>query len=343
MQLFKVAGGIDITVSKDSLRLIGKGYLKNIVTPWFKLTGPGLDRKLGTADDGPVIDIDVTARAQHFYASGRFEIPFIQLVRDVELNLLPHGATFRLEDKIFGKYTAVINGRINMQNPLDFYAKVEMRQDFKKMVQQGLVERFQVMREEAKKKIAGIDAQITQGQQSVKSGAQAEVRKTEEKIRRLKSDIDDLKDDCDHEKWYRKADVWAKVGGQTIAKGAEIASLESYKEGLIKPGSKAVTGTMAASQKIGELTKLKQIAQKTVDVTTKTLEYGGRGLAAALSIKSVYAELGQAKPAVDMVMRLNLVINAQGQDHTIGFDFNFGNPRAAILELAIQLLSKLPE
>ncbi len=107
VDILGVTGELRIEIGKTSVQ--GLAYMSEINAGPFKLTGAGKDKKLGTADDGPILNLTVKSGA-----------PFVELFLD---------ARAELDKRILGG--AYGDTRVNFSmNGIEFWIKTKLFDEF---------------------------------------------------------------------------------------------------------------------------------------------------------------------------------------------------------------------
>jgi len=123
--------GIGIKQIVSTSGITGEGWIKEIkIGKIFKLSGTGLDKKYGTADDAAIMSINLNTQKQGVLSS--CDVELFGIKRQADLSLDKDGFFLYLEGKIGNLFEAKIDLRTsgNLKNP-DFKFKAHLKNDFK--------------------------------------------------------------------------------------------------------------------------------------------------------------------------------------------------------------------
>ncbi len=251
--------------------IVAKGTMSRIaIKDWFELTGIGLDKKYGTADDGVTFSMELTPKAQEFLLSGKLKVGsdkwgLFKTESQTE-------CIFNIKQMKFLTDTSLFGGRVHLKLEAksvgpdlltiqDFVVHGVFKGDFEKLLkeevseyidefEQDVQEQYKkgvriLKRKENKikkmrKKIAEMYAQLTG------EGAEA-VRK----ITRWQREVDKINDEID--RTQKKMD---KIPGRKIGKRAFLAG----KIATLWVGHKAAIASL-------------QVAKLAIGATTGSLDF----------------------------------------------------------------------
>ena len=230
----------------------------------LKVSGTGLDKKMGTADDGPVVYLEIS-KTPKFYLDGI--VDFFGIKSRTSIDITSTSFSFETSGKfanLFQSYFHVVSTGTTKQT-FDFIAEGELQSDFyleiKKQMRRD-VKNFQkgVSKgiDEAKKEVNKINGEISKTENHIKwrqnkirslqktmkqriwnnqqklRDAQANVNKEREKVKiekeklaNARRKVFETEKKCkDLYKWWSMPLYWGCIGGLKIAQAA-IASIEA--------------------------------------------------------------------------------------------------------------------
>ncbi len=146
----KQKGRVKFNVDPQELKISGEGWLSNIIipetAPVFKLTGPGLDKKYGTQDDGPTLSFDLLLHnpaASSLMLAGVIEIPPLRLKEKTELKINALGIEGKIEATIANVFDTIIQFKAPIDNPQNFIVSFDLTNKFKEFLENELIEKIE--------------------------------------------------------------------------------------------------------------------------------------------------------------------------------------------------------
>lgn len=136
--------------------LEGIATFDKIDTPYFKLTGAGEDKILGTADDAPIMRVALNILKQELYIDGQVELIIPQLGSIKSLTRINIGFDeFRLlmQGNVFNLFSADLEAKIS-SDPKDIFIKGKIQHNSFTMIEKLLKDAAKIINEQAKKDIA---------------------------------------------------------------------------------------------------------------------------------------------------------------------------------------------
>ena len=229
MSLLGVQGEMAFYFDKETVGLTGLGRLGNIDVKVLKLTGPGLDGKYNTKDDGPIVTLDFRPLKKifNFSIDGIVEIPNI-VRKAIKLKIGVDGVTANFTEKMWGLFETEFELTFGLSKPKEFRLYLRAEHQFgnlMKKLREAVVKRRAKVREDMDKLKNSMDR--------AKRGFEGDV---DQEIERVNGDIAILKKERARlkKKMKRYPTLRVKLWGVEVAIQGAIA----YRDGLVKGGSK---------------------------------------------------------------------------------------------------------
>ncbi len=352
-------GTVTVNFTPGEKKVGGKGYLSNIETKYFSLTGPGPDNKYGTKDDGLIVDLMISSEMQYFKVAGKIAIPVLKLTAQAVVGLAKDRIQTDIRTTIGGIFTVKGILNINPTNLKDFMFEGSFERDFHDITMADIKKRIAEFKGKSEQDIASLDAKIKnyedrikKAEETVKTGIYAEVAKTDVKIKGINTKIAQWEKEIAQWKKEREnlgckglkalrpvcssreAKIIANQTKITEKKGEKVILKRTYKNFILKVGSKTADMVLKAVEgfpaEIDKLVNLKKIAQTGLRAVSKLAEYIAQGLflIKEASIKTSSQELEKKKlPQVVIVLQVgNKTLN-------LSLQFDKNNPKAIFKQL----------
>gem|GEM_PF-4908287 len=284
--------------------IIAEGTMSKLKLGPLEITGAGLDKVYGTADDGPTVSIYLTMARQDIYASGI--VTLLGSKGQIEVRFGKSGITFFTTIKFLNLFDTEIKGESiktgQDDRELDFKITGLLRNDFRTYLQDKVLgiltkseQKVDEGIEKAQKKLASARKTVKEQEEKVKKlqdeidhiekshkekkeSAQKKLSDAQREVDRLQGEINNTNNRinyCKKAKWYRadlKAEIvplGAKLVGLHAAHKIALGVLEGVKKlvGIIPTGIDPRIPTLY-STKLAALGALK-IAQGTLVVLEK--------------------------------------------------------------------------
>ena len=375
-ELFGKKLKLDVDVQHKSLIFKGAGSLSNIIfeignKPIFKLTGPGLDKKYNTPDDGPMVSCNFEAAKIHkasFKIASLLEVPPLGLKNKIDLEASASGFYGTVDTQFLG-FSSIFDINIDPKKWKEMSIKYTFKNDFQNFLSKQARTALESLKKEATADLAKADRKIgelagelnklkrdqTRIKQRGVSAAQREINKTRATIRRINSKIRRLKKECKDAPFYRKPDVCIRVGVELTAQGTALAAQETYLNALLKPGKQVIKGTMEALNTINqsmqtvstEISKAK-ILQKGAQGVLTAVSKAITGIVKGLEIFKVSEVVGEINakdlsegklPKVSLKAEVTIPQLSKVSMHLKEVQFDFKNPIKSAGEIAKKLVS----
>ena len=376
-QLFNKTFGFDVDIKHKDLIFKGSGYMSQIVfnkgkSPIFKLSGPGPDKVLNTADDGPIVACSFDAKnpaKASFSINTLLEIPPVNLKNTVDLEISANKFKGDFESTFLG-FTTVFGVNIEPTKWQQMYVKFGFKGDFEKFLSKQAKPALEQLKQKAAAKLAEVDKKIgqlagelnklkqqqTKAKQAGVSATDKEIAKTRATIKRINAKIAALKKECKTAKWYRKTDVCIRTGAEITAQGTALAGQETYLNTLLKPGKEVIKGSLDALNKINEATQKASTAlanakvfQKAVQGILTGINGAITGVAKGLSIFKVSEAIGSfsapdlSKGRLPKLESLKAEVNIPQlpklRVNLKNLQFDFKKPAKSAVDIAKKLVS----
>jgi len=320
VEVLGVKGGVDFKISAQELKIHGGAHLSKIDTPVFKITGKGPDREAGTKDDGPAMFLDISPEEQRVYISGMVEFPPLKISKEAEIDITPTGGSFKISEKLFGKFETEVAVSFDVENPQEFNAKFVFNNDLLSFLTKDVVKEIKKFEKKNVEEVEKLSAR------PVEEGGAEEVARVENRIAELKEDIEKYKRECDEASLLKKIYECPESGAKITGAGIELASLEAYKEAILKPGVEVVKGLTTATREVGKAG---------VIVTSRIAQWTAMGLGDFLNVTKVEGEFSGESLLAGKTPKLTLEGVLFGKHISLkDMYFDFNNPEHLFETLA---------
>ena len=275
---------LDVKILHKDLKMSGVGYLSNIDLkikgkPIFKLTGPGLDQKEGTKDDGPVVFCSANAfypLDTTFGVRGKFEVPALGLNAKIDLVYMGTNLKADMEMKFPG-FTGIFQTYINPLNAKDMFIKLGFKKDFDNFLSTQIKTVLKKLKKDATKKLDDLNKKNAELIKQQKTGSKKSEGKIDKKIQEKQKAIAQLKKEIKTLQAQRKkAGVAEKIKiTAKIAKKQAALKLDEAQLLVLKPGkivTKIVTVTAQITKELNAAKLLQKTAQKALNSLERKLE-----------------------------------------------------------------------
>lgn len=208
LELFGKKGRLKMHIKDDGID--GLATFEKIDTPYFKLTGAGEDKILGTADDAPIIRVVLNLMQQEFYMDGQVELilPQIGSIKShTHVHIGFDEFWFLTEGNVFNLFAASLEAKIKPGNLKDIYVKGKLQHagltmlgDLLKKAAKELNKQAMKDIEAAKKEVAAAlnENEIVAAQARSLDNAMKEVQQRLKELNGLKSRLDTAARACGH-------------------------------------------------------------------------------------------------------------------------------------------------
>ncbi len=303
IQLFEQKVVYDVNIEHKALKMTGLGYLSNIIFDVkgkrvFALTGPGLDQKYGTTDDGPIVFCDFNALhpgAAKFGVRARLEIPPLGIKSDTDIVFENKSFKADIETKI-GGFTSEFQVTLAPLRIRDTFIKVGFKNDFENVLMPQLKIALSAMKNGAvqeldniNKKVSDFSKQVTEAGKRVSSALDQKVADAQREVSSIQSRISSLKRERSGLRRIqigKKAVLTAKIAAERAKLGVKQAALAV----LLRSAQAVVKGTTQAveeiTKKLTEAKLLQKALSATVGNLSKALDGVSRGVS-PIKIKEV--------------------------------------------------------
>lgn len=347
-------GTVTVGFTPGEKKVWGKGYLSNIETKYFSLTGPGPDNKYGTKDDGLIVDLMISSEMQYFKMAGKIAIPPLKLAAQAVVGFAKDRIQTDIRTTIGDIFTIKGILNINPTNLKDFKFEGTFERGFHDMTMADIKKRIAEFKGKSEQDILSLDTkiknyenQIKKAEATVKTGIYAEMAKTDVKIKGINTKIAQWEKEIAQWKKEREnlgckglkalrpvcSSRWTKITSNntkiTEKKGEKLILEKTYKNFILKVGGKTADMVLKAVEgfpaEIDKLVNLKKTAQIGLKVISKLGEYIAQGLflIKEASIKTSSQELEKKKlPEIIIVLQVgNKTLN-------LSLQFDKNNPKA---------------
>ncbi len=302
---FNHRGNFDININtkEDQRGISGNGSIGTINIKrngktLIKLDGPGPDGEYNTSDDGPVFKFRFLVKdpkSAMFGMNAKLSIPLLKINQAVEMEFSKDRFMVMLLVDL-GMLKSEFGIDLDPAKPQSFKARFEFKGDFGAFLSEQAVPALKSLENKAVDKLRKLESKIKELSLSVKNAkisfgkkTDDEIEKTREEITKAKDRISDLKKECSQASKWKKSYVCPNVGRKIAGVGIKLGALETYLEGLLKPGKKGVSATLDAtatvSGKIADSEALVKTTQALVKTTqavigtiTQLTELAGQGM-----------------------------------------------------------------
>ncbi len=368
---------LNVDIRHKQLVFKGEGSLANVIfqvgnKPIFKLTGPGLDKKYNTPDDGPMVSCNFEISKIHqasFKIASLLEVPPLGLKNKIDLEASASGFYANFDTRFLG-FSSVFDINIDPKKWKEMSIKYTFKNDFPKFLSQQAAPAIENLKKKATSELAKVDRKIgelagelnklkgdqTRAKRAGVSATQREINKTRATISRIKRKIKRLERECDDAAWYRKVDICIRVGAEITAQGTALAAQTTYLNTLLRPGKEVIKGTMEALNTINkamqtastEISKAK-ILQKSAQGVLTALNHALAGIGKGLEIFKVTEAIGEVNAKdlsqgrmpklVSLKAEVNIPRLPKVSVNLSNIQFDFKNPGKSALAIAERLVS----
>jgi hypothetical protein len=208
LELFGKKGRLKMQIRDDGID--GIATFEKIDTPFFKLTGAGEDKILGTADDAPIIRVILNLMQQEFYIDGQVELIVPQLGSIKSLTRVNVGFDefrFLMEGNVFNLFASSLEAKIKPDNLKNVYIKGKFQRgaltaigDLLKKAAKALNQQAMKDIEAAKKEVGAAlnEKEIVDAQAHSLDKAMKDVQQKLNELNGLKSRVDAAARACGH-------------------------------------------------------------------------------------------------------------------------------------------------
>lgn len=144
---------VRVVMTKGKEKLIARGALTNIDTPFFKLMGkglPGFERE----NYGAAIDITIDKKVQKFLVTGMVSIPPLRFEQQVDMALNADRLSCKFNTNIFGIYKADVDMYVPFAGKIgDFNAHIEIEKKQADAFKQELLTQLKQLKDNQLKSI----------------------------------------------------------------------------------------------------------------------------------------------------------------------------------------------
>lgn len=160
VDLWGKKGRCKMRLANDGLE--GLATFDKIDTPYFKLTGAGEDKILGTPDDAPIMRVNLNLLKQEFYVDGEVQLIIPQLGTIKSLTRVNIGfdeCRFLTQANVFNLFSADLEAKIG-NDPKDIYIKGKMQQSALNQFEKLLKDAARSLNEQARRDIEYAKTQV---------------------------------------------------------------------------------------------------------------------------------------------------------------------------------------
>jgi hypothetical protein len=268
--------GMELDGALDKITIPSKSP-QFILSNFDGTKGPSVHLILGTPAGG----VSSLVKNQ-FSIDGNIEIKPFGMKSATQVLMTPTGGEFKMVEKMYGLYETELQGTLPgthitksrfkgtfKQDGLSKLSKMlrdasndfinesnrelnRVRDDLRKTYDDKIATQRNIVRNERER----ATSDISKANQKAQTDIKKEEDKTRAEIARLKKKISDKENECKRAKWYRKADVCIKTGGEITGYGTQLAAQETYLKGLLRPGKAVASGTLNAAKDVVNVTPI---------------------------------------------------------------------------------------
>jgi len=352
----------DFTLLPKTLQMEGLGYLSNVVLKGkrgkklFSLTGPGLDQRYGTKDDGPVAFCSFDAKhpgSGAFGVRGTLAIPALRLKSKVDFVRSKYKLMADIENKIAG-FTTLLQCKVDPLQIKTMFIRIGFKKDFDRLLVEKVRDALEEKRtrwvtrlDELNKKLSDFSQRVGDVRKKEEEIVDREIQETNIEIKTLEDDIVKLKEKLKQKKLAPDIRAVRKDLRQaTTQLGMQKARLAL----LLKPGAgirkAAMTGVEWVTRELAEAQILKKSAHTTLNSITKALDAIAKDkpvirveeIVGSYSMKDL---LAKKTPKLDTFVVTTAFPGKKPK--TVSFEnlqFDFKKPIRAMSNLANKILKK---
>lgn len=321
-QFFNQKMLLDIEILHKELKMDGVGYLSNVNInnkkgkSLFALTGPGLDQKYDTKDDGPIafcsFDIKHPLDAA-FGVRGKVKIPPLKI--EAKTDLVMTGKSFKADiETKFSGFTGLFQINLDPLKMKEMFVRIGFKKDFDQFLMSVLKQKLAEFKkklmarlDKLNKKVGDLSKQVGDLGKKAKGSVDKKVKKVKAEIKALErryADLDskfkaasnNLKAADRNVKNAKigKAKRNARAARREARKkkrearaarnkvGRQLTAKRAYLKVVLKPGQKVVTGAAAALDKatkaLAQAKLLQKAATKVLNGITKAIDGAAKGM-----------------------------------------------------------------
>ncbi len=321
-QFFNQKVLLDIEILHKELKMDGVGYLSNVEIKnkngksMFALTGPGLDQKYGTKDDGPIAFCSFNI--QHpldaaFGVRGKVKIPPLKI--EAKTDLVMTGKSFKADmETKFPGFTGLFQINIDPLKMREMFVRIGFKKDFDQFLMNVLKQKLAEFKKKVtarldklNKKVGDLSKQVGDLGKKAKGAVDKKVQEVKAEIKALERRYDDLNRkfkaasnnlkaaDRNVKNAKRgKAKRNARAARRAARKkkrdaraarnkvGLQLAAKRAYLKVILKPGQKVTTGAAAALDKatktLAQARLLKKAVSGMLNGVSKALDGASKGM-----------------------------------------------------------------
>lgn len=200
VDLFGKSGRFKMQIRDDGFD--GLATFEKINTPFFKITGAGEDKILGTEDDAPIMRVAFNLLNQELYIDGVLAliIPQLGSVKSVtRIDVGFDGLQAYLQGKVFGLFEAELQAKI-ASGAKNVFVKGKLKQDALRMFEKMLKDAAQELDKKATKDIGSAQKEVNKlsaSAQDITAANQRAVERAQEEVQRALRDLNAVKEKLD--------------------------------------------------------------------------------------------------------------------------------------------------
>ncbi len=293
-QFFNQKMLLDIEILHKELKMDGVGYLSNVEIKnkkgksLFSLTGPGLDQKYDTKDDGPIafcsFDIKHPLDAA-FGVRGKVKIPPLKI--EAKTDLVMTGKSFKADiETKFPGFTGIFQVNIDPLKMKEMFIRIGFKKDFEQFLMSVLKEQLTKLKKKLvgrldamNKKIGDLSKKVGDLGKKTKAVGDKKIRDTKAEIKSLESTIASLNTRIKNTKAGKAKRALNKERRQAQRK---LTNKKAYLVLILKPGKavgEAVAATLAKiTKELADAKLLQKAATKVLNGITKAIDGAAKGM-----------------------------------------------------------------
>jgi len=299
VRLGKLGGGVNVDVDFEPPKLHALGVLDKFEIKLskgpiiYKLDGPGPDRKYGTKDDGPTLEIDirpdVLPTQQQIALLGKVSIPPLKLEEQLKMVLEEGKFVAEVDAMLEEIFSGKLKIKFDPNNPDDFIVDMNLDQKFEEFLRTKVKTEVANFEKNAKKEFDKAQAEVNkldEKMDALRKKLETEFNKLEkgasEQVKDYRSKIANIEKEM--KKWQQKCKGIKRIAYPFNECGRQLIKLEAEKTalqiaaGLTDVGKKALAGVTKTVQQIDDALKLDEKAQA---IATAALKVANVGVTAA--------------------------------------------------------------
>jgi hypothetical protein len=198
IRLGKFEGGLRVLIDAEDDRVSGQGFLKELNLKYLKITGPGVDGIIGTADDGAHIKIDIPPRKGEnglIEVVGSIEIPPLKIKEEVDIALGQYGGHAKFNTVIFKIFHFVCDLNFDLKQAENFTIIVVGKthfEDIQEKIKAKLLRVYMKMQQKLKSLKRTMDKAVNSFDAKIKK----EYERIETKLKEYYAEYDRLDNRC---------------------------------------------------------------------------------------------------------------------------------------------------